>query len=179
MKKKLTTILAMCLCAIMMVTAINPSTAYAAEKTPVKVTFKKKTVTLGKDINTKPAQPKVKTLTKKWGKPKKETDEYAIYYTWTKGKTEISYRLMIGEPDSPSDCTYIRFDAYDKNLTVNGIRVGMKQEKADKIIKDLGGETTDYSASLDLRETSGFLISYMCDKGKVSSINVELTYAYR
>jgi len=86
---------------------------------------------------------------------------------------------MIGEPDSPSDCTYIRFDAYDKNLTVNGIKVGMKQEKADKIIKDLGGETTGYSASLDLRETSGFLISYMCDKGKVSSINVELTYAYR
>jgi len=41
MKKKLTTILAMCLCAIMMVTAINPSTAYAAEKTPVKVTKEK------------------------------------------------------------------------------------------------------------------------------------------
>jgi len=164
MKKKLTTILAMCLCAIMMVTAINPSTAYAAEKTPVKVTFKKKTVTLGKDINTKPAQPKVKTLTKKWGKPKKETDEYAIYYTWTKGKTEISYRLMIGEPDSPSDCTYIRFDAYDKNLTVNGIRVGMKQEKAQKILEDLGSETGDYF------ETTSISLSCGYTDGKVSMI---------
>ncbi len=174
MKKKLTTILAMCLCAILTLTAINPATTYAAEKTPLKVTFKKKTVTLAKDIYTKPAQPNVKTLTKKWGKPKKETDEYATRYTWTKGKTTILYRIMIGEPDSASDRTYIRIDSSDKNIKVNGLKVGMKQEKADKIIKDLGGETTDYNAILDLLETSGIRITCCYNNGKVSLIIIEL-----
>lgn len=173
MKKKLTTILAMCLCAIMMVTAINPSTAYAAEKTPVKVTFKKKTVTLAKDIYTKPAQPKVKTLTKKWGKPKKETTEGYIRYNWTKGETKIAYTFP-GEKPSACSRTYINIDSTDKNVKVNGLKVGMKQEKADEIIKDLGGETTDYSATLDLLETSGIRITCCYNNGKVSLIHVEL-----
>lgn len=45
MKKKLTTILAMLLCAIITITGVCTETAYAAEDTTVKVTFKKKSVT--------------------------------------------------------------------------------------------------------------------------------------
>mgnify|MGYP001142773486 CR=1 FL=1 len=92
MKKKLTTLIAMFLCAIMTLTAISPSTAYAASKTPVKATFKGKTVTLAKDINKK-STVKVKTLSKKWGEPKKDVYEDSDFpgetYTWEKGNTWI------------------------------------------------------------------------------------------
>ena len=45
MKKKLTTILAMLLCAIITITGVCTETAYAAEDTTIKLTFKKKSVT--------------------------------------------------------------------------------------------------------------------------------------
>lgn len=71
--RKLTTIIAMILCAIITVTSFGTDTAYAASKTPLKVTFNKKTVTLAKDASTMTTSVTVKTLTKKWGKPKKRS----------------------------------------------------------------------------------------------------------
>lgn len=177
MKKKMTMLIAMLLCAILTITGICTETAYAAEKTPLKVTFKKKTVTLAKDINTKPVQPKVKTLKSKWGSPKKETyyDNEADKtmktsesYTWTKGKTTIYYNIQhYREPMWFSSRTYIRIDSSDKNLKVNGIKVGMKQEKAEKILKNLGGNDGEFLAS-------GIRVMCSYENGKVSYISVDL-----
>ena len=52
MKKKMTTIITMLLCAILTITSICTSTAYAVKKeVPVKVTFNKKTVTVTNKIS--------------------------------------------------------------------------------------------------------------------------------
>ena len=170
MKKKLTTLIAMFLCAFMTITAISPSTAYAASKMPVKATFKGKTVTLMKDINAK-STVKVKTLTKKWGKPKKDIWEDTDFsrkkyktttYTWEKGETKIEYNLPEKEVGSNTKC--IRFESHDKNFKILGIKVGMKQEKAEKILKDLGSETDDYF------ETTSISLSCGYTDGKVSMI---------
>lgn len=72
MKKKITTLVSVLLCIILIIAGISTDTAYAAKKTPLKVTFNKNTVILAKDINTKPEKPEVKTLKSKWGKPEKE-----------------------------------------------------------------------------------------------------------
>ena len=170
MKRKLTTIITMCLCAIMTLTAISPATAYAASKTPVKATFKGKTVTLTKDINAK-STTKVKTLKKKWGKPKKDVWEDTDFsgekyktttYTWKKGETKIKYNQPEKEVGSNTKC--IRFESHDKNFKILGIKVGMKQEKAQKILEDLGSETGDYF------ETTSISLSCGYTDGKVSMI---------
>lgn len=181
MKKKLTTIIAMFLCAIMTLTAINPATAYAASKTPVKATFKDKTVTLMKDINKK-STIKVKTLKKKWGKPKKDVWEDTDFsgekyktttYAWGKeGSTLIQYNLPEIEVGSNTKC--IRFGSLDKNFKILGIKVGMKQEKAQKILEDLGGETDEYGSSTEIETTGIRLMCYYTD-GKVSNIDGQIT----
>lgn len=182
MKRKVTTILAIILCAIITVTGIYADTAYAADKTPLKVTFKGKTVTLTEDVDVKPAAPNVKTLKNKWGKPKKEiqhdnsedeTMETSIRYTWTKGKTTIMYHIQkYREPMWTSARTYIRIDSSDKNLKVNGIKIGMKKSKAEKILKNL--QTIDENGSpwfldSDIRVTCSY-----DNKGKVNFITVDL-----
>lgn len=177
MKKKLTTILAIILCAIITVTAISPATAYAAEKTPVKATFKGKTVTLTKDINAK-STVKVKTLKKKWGKPKKDvyenTDLNTKYkmttYRWEKGDTGIEYNLPEKDVGGNTKCIWI--GSSDKNLTILGIKVGMKKEKAQEILEDLGGET--YGASSEIN-TTGIWLSCTYTGGKVSNIMCTIT----
>lgn len=178
MKKKLTTILAMFLCAIMTLTAINPSTVYAASKTPVKATFKGKTVTLMKDINAK-STVKIKTLTKKWGKPKKDVydandflgENKTTTYRWEKGDTGIEYNLPEREFGSNTKC--IRFGSRDKNFKILGIKVGMKQEKAQKILEDLGGETSEDGSQTDIK-TTGIRLMCCYSDGKVSSIQGEI-----
>lgn len=180
MKRKLTTIIAMFLCAIMTLTAINPSTAYAASKTPVKATFKGKTVTLTKDINAK-STVKVKTLKKKWGKPKKDVWEDTDFsgkkyktttYRWEKGDTGIEYNLP--EKDVGSNTKCIRFGSRDKNFKILGIKVGMKQEKAQKILEDLGGETSEDGSQTDIK-TTGIRLMCCYSDGKVSNIDGQIT----
>lgn len=150
--RKLTTIIAMILCAIITVTSFGTDTAYAASKTPLKVTFNKKTVTLAKDASTMTTSVTVKTLTKKWGKPKKEVYEGSpLYdgldgyttYIWNKGKTTITYV-------SPVDETFcglrkhIDIHSSDKNIKIFGIKVGMERKKAEKIEKKLGNYAPYY-----------------------------------
>lgn len=180
MKNKLTTILAMLLCAILTITGIGIETAYAAEKTPIKITFNKKTVTLAKNINTKPKQPDFKTLKSKWGKPEAneiiapdwntyEDRLYGIMYSWKKGESGITYHISETPRDKRigSDRTYITIGIFDKNIKVNGVTVGTKQKKAEKILKKLTKNDGEFSES-DIR------ISYTCEDGKVSSIRIEL-----
>lgn len=168
--KKLTTMIAAILCVIITVTSFGTDTAYAASKTPVKAAFNGKTVTLAKDIHAK-STTKVKTLTKKWGKPKKDVYEDSdlsgekyktTTYTWKKGETKIEYNLPEKEFGSNTKC--IRFESHDKNFKILGIKVGMKQEKAQKILEDLGGETGDYF------ETTSISLSCGYTDGKVSMI---------
>lgn len=179
MKKKLTAILAMILCAVITVAAIGTNTAYAASKTPLKVTFKGKTVTLTKDI-TKAATTKVNTLTKKWGKPKKEITEAnelwdgCATYSWKKGETDIYCILPFGEGFG-SNQKSIHINTRDKNVKVFGIKVGMKQAIAKKILENLGGETTDKgeygSTVVDLSEAGGIWLSCSYSNGKVDFIS--------
>ena len=144
--RKLTTIIAMILCAIITVTSFGTDTAYAASKTPLKVTFNKKTVTLAKDASTRTTSVTIKTLTKKWGKPKKEIEEgdplcggrdgYTAY-VWEKGKTRIKYIIPVDETFG-SLRKRIEIYSFDKNFKLLDIKVGMKQKKAEKIEKKLG-----------------------------------------
>lgn len=172
--KKLTTMIAMILCAIITVTSFGTDTAYAASKTPVKAAFKGKTVTLAKDINAK-STTKVKTLKKKWGKPKKDVydandflgENKTTTYTWEKSETKIEYNLPEREFGSNTKC--IRISSYDKNFKILGIKVGMKQEKAQKILEDLGGETDEYGSQTKI-DTTGIYLSCNYTDGKVSSI---------
>ena len=81
MKQKIKSMLALILCAMFVMTGIlstGADTAYAADgKVPVKVTFKKTTVTVSKDAsdNDDSLDVTLETLNKKWGKPKKTTED--------------------------------------------------------------------------------------------------------
>lgn len=172
--KKLTTMIAAILCAIITVTSFGTDTAYAASNTPVKAAFNGKTVTLAKDIHAK-STVKVKTLTKKWGKPKKDVYEDSDFpgetYTWGKGNTWIQCNLPEKEVSNDRKC--IRINANDKNFKILGIKVGMKQEKAQKILEDLGGETDYYGSSTEIN-TTGMRLTCGYTDGKVSYINGEI-----
>lgn len=183
MKKLTKSIIAGILCLVIAMTAIatvNTTTAYAAnDKVPVKVTFKGKTVTLTKDLNKELKRPKVKTLKSKWGKPSRSEDCYDEYtdetlktgefYEWSKGKTSIQYFIQIRKLSlGGSARNHITVYANDKNIKINGIKVGMSQKKAEKILKNLGIKNDEF---LD-----GGRIVCMYENGKVSSIYAEIEY---
>lgn len=168
MKKAFTSILAIILCAMIAVTGISVETAYAANKAvPFKVTFNKKSVTLSKDTEKGIEKVNVKTLTKKWGEPDQHIDGYTVY-VWKKGKSEIIY----GEenPDMPFLKPYIEFHIDDKNCSLLGMKVGMKKNKAAKILKKINGELNITDNSLGITISSHTRISCGIKKGKITSI---------
>ncbi len=168
MKHILKSTIAMFLCAVIAVTAIGLDTAYAASKTSLKLKFNGKTITLAKDVNEKPAKPKIKTLTKKWGKPRKDVLDNGVYYLWENGKSYVEYYISDGPiEDIPSERTYMHVFIGNKNESICGIKVGMKQEKAEKILKDLGMKDGKFLES-------GIRISYYYENGKVTSISADL-----
>lgn len=181
MKKKITTIIAMLLCAILTITAISTDTAYAADKNiPVKVTFKKKTITL--KVNTEKGgidRVKLSTLKKKWGKPDSNKDEFMAEYVWKKGESEIKYVDVYEAPHS----SQIYITAYDKNTSVSGIKVGMSKTKAKKLLKKLGKVEAQQNGdgSLDmlfvhiLDDGSAYINCYF-ENDKVSGIQAGLYF---
>ena len=97
------------------------------------IIVKENSITLAKGAITMATNEKVKILSKKWGKPKKEVYEGSpLYdgldgyttYIWNKGKTTITYV-------SPVDETFcglrkhIDIHSSDKNIKIFGIKVGM------------------------------------------------------
>lgn len=187
MKKKQITILAVFLCVLMAVAAVNADTAYAArDKIPLKVTFKGKTVTLMKDINKDPVKPDLKTLKAKWGKPEifadhgesaeseNKPDVFSKTYEWKKGNTTICYNNQYYvEPMWASSRTYIEIRTSDKNVKAGGLRVGMKETEAEKILKKLGARQGDYGDSYvrEYDSHSSLMISIGCGNGKVTYID--------
>lgn len=171
MKKKLTTILAMLLCAIITITGVCTETAYAAEDTTIKVTFKKKSVTYSvsedgiERVN-------LTTLKKKWGKPSDTYEYYGTYgYTWKKGKTEITYKDDTNTPERSALIVSIG----DKNGSLCGVKVGMTKAKAKKIFKKMGCEVSIHE-NLILSATLNDRISFSCtlENGKVTHISTAM-----
>jgi len=181
MKKKITTIITMLLCAILTITAISTDTAYAADKNiPVKVTFKKKTITL--NVNTEKGgidRVKLSTLKKKWGKPGSNKDEFMAEYAWKKGESEIKYVDVYEQPHS----SQIYITAYDKNTSIYGIKVGMTKTKVKKLLKKLGKVEAQQNGdgSLDmlfvhiLDDGSAYINCYF-ENDKVSGIQAGLYF---
>ncbi|MEY8335528.1 hypothetical protein AALB53_20900 [Lachnospiraceae bacterium 47-T17] len=170
-------ILTAILCALIAITVIGADTAWAAEKTPLKVTFKKKTVTLMKDINEGLKEskfPTVKALQKKWGKPEKKVDETGSYtdYIWEKDGSYICYTI----PKKHEVSKQFVFITEDKNLEMFGLKVGMKQAKAQKLLEDLGGETNEYSTALALPYDWEYFSFIQCayKNGKVARIDCHI-----
>ena len=110
------------------------------------IIIKENSITLAKDAITMTTNAKIKILSKTWGEPKKEVyegdplcgalDGYTAY-VWEKGKTTIKYIIPVDD----TFCSlrkYIDIYSTDKNLKILGIKIGMKQKKAEKILKDLG-----------------------------------------
>lgn len=191
MKKLTKSIITSILCAVIAITGIatvNTTTAYAAsDKVPVKVTFKGKTLTLTKDLNKELKRPKVKTLKKKWGKPTEQQecyDEYtdetlktANFYSWGKGKSAIYYNVQLHKLSlGGSARTHIQIYSEDKNIKINGIKVGMSQKKARKILKSFGLKTENYTDSSDQIISDGGSIACMYEDGKVSQIVATIEY---
>lgn len=181
MKKKITPIIAMLLCAILTITVISTDTAYAAEKKiPVKVAFEKKTAKF--NINTKKRgidRVKLSTLKEKWGEPDTSEEEFMIHYSWKKGESEIRYVDVYEAPRS----SLIYITAYDKNISVNGIKVGMTKSKVKKLLKKLGKVEQDNNGSFDtlsIRMLNGactcIYIDCYFENNKVSGINAGLYF---
>ena len=108
------------------------------------IIIKENSITLAKGAITMATNEKVKILSKKWGKPKKEVYEGSpLYdgldgyttYIWKKGKTTITYV-------SPVDETFCglrkRIDIHssDKNIKIFGIKVGMERKRLRKSRKN-------------------------------------------
>ena len=153
MKQKIKSMLALILCAMFVMTGIlstGADTAYAADgKVPVKVTFKKTTVTVSKDAsdNDDSLDVTLETLNKKWGKPKKTTEDMGFgyvttTYTWKKGKSSIEYTVGDGPIHS-----YFDVFIYDKNVEIFGVKYGMKKDAALKKFKKLAKKESDISVS--------------------------------
>lgn len=153
MKQKIKSTIALILCAMFVITGIigaSTTIAYAAdEKVPVKVTFKKTTVTVSKDANDDDDNLDVtlKTLKKKWGKPKKSVDDMgggnvSTAYTWKKGKSSIKYTVGSGVVLSYFD-VFVR----DKNVAIFGIKYGMKKDTALKKLEKLAKDETSLTIS--------------------------------
>ena len=168
MKHILKSTIAMILCAVIAVTAIGLDTAYAASKASIKAKFNDKTVTLAKDVNKKPAKPKISNINKKWGEPEKTVMDNGVYYMWQNGRSYVVYYISDGPTeDFPNDRTYMRVSIGDKNGAICGIKVGTKKKKADKILKDLGMKEGEFTKS-DIRITCYY------ENGKVTSLFVDL-----
>lgn len=166
MKKKMTTLIAMLLCAILTITGICTDTAYAADNTvPLTIKFKGKTITFSDDATEAVEEIQLKTLKKKWGKPKVEKDDNSTSYTWKKGKTVVYYS---NDNYFGSTSTQLTINIYDKNATVCGMKVGMKKKKAEKILKKLGAELYESGAHVSLPKDT----QISCDfkNGKVSRL---------
>lgn len=142
MKRKVTTILAIILCmliALTGVTVFKTGTAYAASgKTPFKVTFNKKAVTLSDDLNSVLKdgidKPDIEMLKKAWGSnPTYEGgNDFGGWgsYAWEKGKSNIGY-FYRGEVSG------ISFNINDKNGAVCGIKFGTKKATVLKKLKKM------------------------------------------
>ena len=130
MKKLFRTMIAAILCAAIAIASIGTDTAYAAGKVPLKVTFNKKSVTLSKDINESIKKVSLKILKKKWGKPKKKTNDGYTTYTWKKGKTSIRY--------SAGKFSDIDINIEDRNGEMFGLKIGMTKDAALKRTEKLG-----------------------------------------
>ena len=166
MKKTFKSILAMILCAMIAITGIGTETAYAANsKTPIKVTFNKKTVTLSKDINKGIKQADFKILKEKWGEPEYFDDKEYPSWSWKKGKATINYSDNIPVPARSG--FYI--ETSDKNCSICGLKVGMKESKAKKIMKKLGAEKPYNFAAYESGRTT---LSCEFTNGKVSNIRL-------
>ena len=157
----------MLLCAIITITGVCTETAYAAEDTTVKVTFKKKSVSEDgiERVN-------LKTLKKKWGKPSDTYEYYGTYgYTWKKGKTEITYKDDTNTPERSA----LIINIEDKNGSINGVKVGMTKAKAKKIFKKMGCEVS-ISENIYMTATLNDRISFSCtlENGKVVNVGAAI-----
>lgn len=132
-------LLALCMAAGMVLCA--QTQAFAAAAKGVKVTYNGKSIVFDRQIVYQGEKPSVKLnsepktlkeVEKKWGKKTrlaKGTEEYAgEAYVWKKGKTFISVRQ-----DPGGECLgYAYVESKDKNVTVAGVKVGMKKAAAVK-----------------------------------------------
>lgn len=172
MKKKLTTILAMLLCAIITITGVYTETAYAAEDTTIKLTFKKKSVTYSVKENGI-ERVNLKSLKKKWGKPSDTYEYYGIYgYTWSKGKTNFTYEDNTTTPER----SLFVINIGDKNGSISGIKVGMKKSKVKKILKKISNkvESSDEYGTINASIVDERVsISCQIKNGKVTHIYCE------
>lgn len=149
MKTTLKRIIAVILCAIIAIANAGANTAYAAGKEiPLKVTFNGASANLIKDLETSGGRGdtlSLGALEEKWGEPSKKRDDGIKSNTaatttlmWKKGKTYIA--ILCTDPElENSEAGSITIDMKDKNGAVLGVKVGMKADKAFKILqKTLG-----------------------------------------
>ncbi len=135
--KKITSLIALILCAVLAISGLCVETVYAAnEKMSLKVGFKGKTINLIKDISDGDRyEMSIASVQKKWGKPKTKKSGYSTYYTWKKGKTTIEVSDFDATKDGKSYVGSITISIKDKNGSLWGVKVGMKAETALEKIK--------------------------------------------
>lgn len=174
MKKLLKSIIAAMLVAIIAISALGTETAQAASNPVIKVTYNKKTV---KFTLTDTGVKKVsyKTLKKNWGKPTRtdKDEQYGQYaqYTWEKGKSTFTFTEHY---DNPARDNY-NIMICDKKTTVCGIKIGMKADKAEKILKKIGGTFEKLENYMYTTYNNGLVkIDCNINNGKISGINVTI-----
>ncbi len=141
MKKELKSLIAFMLCAAAIITSVSAGTgtvSAAGKKIPLKAEFNGTEIVLVKNLNGDSREDtKIKTLEKKWGKPKKVKEDGSLtFYTWKKGKTSIE---IGNNTPSGNHVGYIKIDIKDKNGSMFGVKVGMKKSEALKKLKKVAG----------------------------------------
>lgn len=169
MKNLLKSIIAAMLVAVIAISGISTETAQAASNPVIKVTYNKKTVKFTL-TDTGVKEVKYKSLKKKWGKPSETSkSDGLVSYTWKKGDTNILYA------DMDNGWTNYSINIYDKNAALCGIKVGMKAEKAEKILEKLGVEIERESNNIFAKYADGRCnVTVGLEKGKVIQINAVL-----
>ena len=176
-KRILSIIMALCLIAgSVLGTQIGVS---AKNQKGIKITFNGKSVTLGNSQEPKT----LKAVEKKLGKKTrlaKGDEEWAGYaYVWEKGKSNlIIMQPSIAMPDQEDYLGYACLDVNDKNISVAGVKVGMKRATAYKKLKATYGKKIvkqqkkgKIYTGITVDAELGTPIEYEIKNDKVSSIS--------
>ena len=146
---------------------MTPTTVSAAKKKTIKIKYKSKTVTIEEDDNNLDVL--LNKMKKAWGEPDSITDEEdAVVYNY--GKQNKSW-ISITQNKTEDHNIFIQYKMNDKNMVVNGVKVGMSKSKALKTLrKNLGKKYVKYDKEQKCIITSSIAgCGYQIKKDKVVS----------
>lgn len=179
MKTTLKRIIAAIFCMVIVITSIGTSTAYAASKPPLKVTFNGKSINMVKTLaNGEEESASIDEVLKIFGNPDKKqvnkNDERYTHYTWNKGKSSVGFAHYVDTEYNTDILCFFGVHLQNKNDALCGIKIGMKMDKALKKLEKMFGKK---NVSILKTKKNGLMVEKKNPTGNNETISV-MAYSY-